>query len=135
MDRASEIFPPNDRASQIQGDSVRAVWGSAEVDERKPLRRDPPPREPEPEQTDDVLRLRLAEELDFARRLIEALGDELSADVAVVMRHGFSLQSIDRAAQMLGHVANVVRCSVPEAAVERIGMAEMKARLKRKSLG
>ena len=104
-----------------------------EAPPRKPLRRDPPPLPPALIPTENVLRLRLAEELDYARRILTAMGDELAADPGVVMRHMTTLQSVDIIGQMLGHLANVVRSSDPEGAVERIGMCELKARLTRKS--
>jgi hypothetical protein len=98
---------------------------------RKSIRREPPPLPPALVPTDDSLKLRLAEELEYARRMIEAMGDALSADQHLVMRHMVELQSIDIAGQILGHVANVVRSSDPQGAVERIGMCDLKARLKR----
>jgi len=85
--------------------------------------------------TDDELRQRLAEELEYARRMLDIMGDGLASDVSVVMRHGTSLQSVDIVGQMLGHIANVVRSSDPDGAVELIGMAELKARLQRRSIG
>ena len=60
------------------------------------------------------------------------MGDELSADIGVVMRHAMALQTVDIVGQMLGHIANVVRSSDPGGAVDRIGMCELKARLTRK---
>lgn len=83
------------------------------------------------EPTDDALKLRLAEELDYARRMLDAMGDELAADMGVVMRHSVALQSVDVVGQMLGHIANVVRALDAEAAVDRIGMCDLKARLTR----
>lgn len=85
--------------------------------------------------TDDVLKLRLAEELEYARRMLDAMGDALSADVGVLMRHSVQLQSVDIVGQILAHIANVVKSSDPAGAVERIGMCELKARLTRQSLG
>jgi hypothetical protein len=120
----------------IQGDSVRAIWAHEEPDEpapRKPLRRDPPPSPAALIPTDNVLHLRIAEELEFARRLLDLMGDELSSDRAIVSRYGRALQSFDIVGQMLGHLTNVIRSSDPEGAVERIGMAELKARLMRRS--
>ena len=99
---------------------------------RKSIRREAPPLPPALVPTDDALRLRLAEELEYARRMIEAMGDTLSADQHLVMRHMVSLQSVDIVGQILGHVANVIRSSDPESAVDRIGMCELKARLQRK---
>jgi hypothetical protein len=62
------------------------------------------------------------------------MGEELAADMGVIMRHSVVLQSVDIVGQMLGHIANVVRSSDPPGAVERIGMCELKARLQRHRL-
>ena len=127
---------PHSAASpaQIRCDAIQAEFRS-EKTERRSIRREPPPRPPELAPTDNVLMVRLAEELDYARRMIETMGDTLSADVAVISRHAMALQSIDIAGQLLGHVANVIRSSDPTAAVDRIGMGELKARLTRSSMG
>jgi hypothetical protein len=102
---------------------------------RKSIRRDPPPTPPALIPTDDVIRLRLAEELEYARRMLNLMGDELSSDGAVIVRHGMALQSVDIIGQMMGHIANVIRSSDPEGAIELIGMGELKARLMRRSVG
>ena len=34
---------------------------------------------------------RLAEELEYARRLLDTMGDELAADMGVIMRHSVAL--------------------------------------------
>lgn len=133
MDRPNPIPPDVDPAHQAQGDSVRATWGNALPAERPSLRREPPPRPPPPPDTGDVLRLRLADELDYARRMLESMGDALSSDTAVVVRHMVQLQSVDIIGQMLGHVAAVIRSSDPDDAVKQIGMAELKARLQRRT--
>ncbi|MCA1653060.1 MAG: hypothetical protein ABR588_09970 [Sphingomicrobium sp.] len=99
---------------------------------RPSIRRDPPPPDPALTPTDDPLRLRIAEELEYARRMVDALGDALCSDPAMVVRHTVSLQSIDIVGQMLGHLAAVTRSSLPERAVERIGMGDLKARLTRR---
>ena len=120
----------------IQGDSVRMTWGLDEPanEERKPLRREPPPRAlPEPP-TDDPLRLRLGEELDYVRRMLDALGDQLSNDPILIRRHAVALQSLDIVGQILGHLGSVIRSSTPQSAVESIGMGDLKARLTRKAL-
>lgn len=98
------------------------------------IRRDPPPTPAALIPTDDPLRLRLAEELEFARRMLEAMGESLSSDGLLVARHVTALQSVDIVGQMLGHIANVVRSSDPDGAVERIGMGDLKGRLTRKSM-
>jgi hypothetical protein len=102
--------------------------------QRPSIRREAPPIPPALTPTDDALKLRLAEELDFARRMLDSMGDEFSADPALLMRHSVPLQSIDIVGQILGHIATVVRSNDPDGAVDRIGMCELKARLKRTSI-
>ena len=116
-----------------KGDVVKADF-AAERSARPSIRREAPPMPQALIPTDDPLRLRLAEELEYARRMLTVMGDELSSDGLIVSRHPAALQSIDIVSQMLGHLAAVVRSSDPEAAVERIGMVELKARLTRKNI-
>lgn len=134
VSRYNPVPLPDMRSAVAQGDSVRATWGLDDEVEKKPIRREPLRSDsaPPPASTDNVLRLRLADEIDYARRMLAALGDELSNDAPVVARHGTALQSVDLVAQVLGHLAAVVRAEDAEQAVERIGMAELKARLKRR---
>jgi hypothetical protein len=121
------------RRAQALCDSIQAEFRAEQTDEqRRCIRRDPPPLDPALVPTDDELRLRLAEELEYARRMLDVMGDELSADMAVVMRHAVALQTVDIVGQMLGHIAAVTRSSAPDRAVERIGMCELKGRLTRK---
>ncbi len=75
------------------------------------------------------LDLRLAAELDHARNMLVTMGDELALNHDVVAEHGFALQAVDIVGQMLGHIANVVRADDRLAAVDRIGMCELKAKL------
>jgi hypothetical protein len=125
---------------QARCDAIQAAYRD-EQQKRPSIRREPQPRPsirreapPLPKAlvpTDDVLKLRLAEELEYARRMIETMGDTLSADPNLVMRHMVALQSIDIAGQILGHVANIIRSSDPDGAVDRIGMCELRGRLRR----
>ena len=71
----------------------------------------------------------LAAELDHARDLLIMMGDELAMSPEIVAEHGMALQAIDIVGQMLGHIANVVRAEDPEAAIDRIGMCELKSKL------
>ena len=119
--------------AQARCDIIQAEFRS-EGAQRRSIRRDPPPLPKALVPTDDRLRLRLAEELDYARRILDSLGDQLSGDPSVVARHLVAMQSFDVIGQLLGHVAAVVRSSDPEGAVERIGMSELKARLTRRSI-
>jgi hypothetical protein len=113
------------------GDVIHAEFG-AEPKPRPSIRRDPPPASKAIAVTEDQLRLRLAEELEYARRMLSSMGDELSSDALVVGRHLAELQTVDIVGQMLGHIASVVRSSDPPAAVDAIGMSELKARLMRR---
>jgi hypothetical protein len=72
---------------------------------------------------------RLAAELDHARDMLMTMGDELALNHDVVAEHGLALQAVDIVGQMLGHIANVVRAEDRYAAVDRIGMCELKAKL------
>jgi hypothetical protein len=120
--------------AQARCDAIHAEF-RASPPERRSIRRDPPARPAALLPTNDVLKLRLAEELEYARRMLDVMGDELCSDVGVVMRHSVALQSVDVVGQILGHIADVVRSGDPQGAVERIGMCELKARLVRRSLG
>jgi hypothetical protein len=118
-------------SAQERCDAIQAEFRAKEPEQRKPLRRDPPPLAPALVPTGDVLQLRLAEEIEYTRRLLDQMGDALSADTLVVGRHVASLQAIDVVGQLLGHIASVVRSSDPKGAVDRIGMDDLKGRLQR----
>ena len=117
--------------SQARCDIIQAEF-RAEPKGRRPIRREPPATPPALIPTDDPLRLRLAEELEYARRMLEVMGDELCSDGLILSRHMASLQTFDIVGQMIGHIADIVRSSDPTGAVERIGMCELRARLTRK---
>ena len=119
----------------IQGHSVRQIWGidaPLSDEARKRLRREGPPRAAPATDRVDTLQVRLGEELDYIRRMLEALGEQLSGDPILIRRHAVALQSLDIVGQILGHVGNVVRSSDPHAAVEDIGMGDLRARLMRR---
>jgi len=80
------------------------------------------------------LRARLADELAYVRRLLDSMGDELVTEPIVVAHHSRTLQSIDLASQILAHLSKVLVDDDPVGAVERIGMEDLRARLKRKPL-
>jgi len=126
--------PSHLRRAQAICDSIQAEFrAEQENPEKRSIRREnAPPIDPALVPTDDELRVRLAEELEYARRMLDAMGDELAADMGVVMRHAVALQTVDIVGQMLGHIAAVTRSSAPERAVDRIGMCELKSRLTRR---
>jgi PilZ domain len=74
---------------------------------------------------------RLAEELAFVRRMLAGIGDQLSGDPALVERHFRDLQGLDLAAQILSHMAAVIVADDQAAAIDRIGMEDLRSRLKR----
>jgi hypothetical protein len=119
--------------AQVRCDAIQAEFRAAQP-QRRSIRRDPPPGPPPLVQTDDVLLNRLADELLYARRMVEHMGDTLSNDPAVIARHMVALQTVDVVGQMLGHIAKVIATSNREEAVAQVGMADLKARLTRKSL-
>jgi len=120
-------------AGHADRDMIHADLGG-EQKPRPSIRREAPSPPTSPRPTEDQLRIRLAEELEYARRMLNSMGDELSSDVLVVSRHLAELQAIDIVGQMLGHIASVLRSSDPAAAVDTIGMGELKARLMRRDV-
>ena len=74
---------------------------------------------------------RTAEELAFVSRRLEALGDDLTNDTHVVMRHGASLQELDISMQILGHIARLLVADRPDEVVATIGMTDLRRRLQR----
>lgn len=75
---------------------------------------------------------RTADELAFVSRRLEALGNDLTNDTHVVMRHPSSLQELDISMQILGHIAAMLAADRPAEAVNAIGMADLRRRLQRK---
>ncbi len=84
--------------------------------------------------SDNVLDNRLAEELAFARRTLEAMGDTLCDDPIFLARHQVTLQSVDLLSQIIGHIASIIAASDREEAVARVGMVELRNRLNRDRL-
>ena len=74
---------------------------------------------------------RTADELAFVSRRLEALGDALTCDPHVVMRHATSLQELDIAMQVLRHIARMLVADRPEEVVAAIGMTDLRRRLQR----
>lgn len=75
------------------------------------------------------LRPRVAAELNELKRIVEALGDELIANPAVVMNHSGALQSLDLISQSLAALAGVVSAEDLPRALAAIGVSELRDRL------
>jgi len=113
------------------------TWGVDEqvAETAKPLRRDGtgPVRPAFVPPSEDMLRIRLGEELDYVRRLLDVTANQLCRDPILIRRHALALQSIDKITQILMHIADIIRSSDPSGTVETIRMADLKARLTRRS--
>ncbi|ATY31970.1 PilZ domain-containing protein [Sphingomonas psychrotolerans] len=79
-----------------------------------------------------ALEQRVAEEVIHVQRLIDALGEELVEDPAMLQRHLRVLQNLDRASQILEHLGNVLGAPDRVAAAQGIAMQDLRERLLRK---
>ncbi|MGY4397327.1 hypothetical protein ACVWZA_002521 [Sphingomonas sp. UYAg733] len=77
------------------------------------------------------LTARLAQELAYVKRLLEAVGDTLTDDGLIVQKHSRSLQDFDLACQILGHLAAILAAPDPGAAVDAVALQDLRARLLR----
>ncbi|HEY7809720.1 MAG TPA: PilZ domain-containing protein [Allosphingosinicella sp.] len=77
---------------------------------------------------------RLAEEVAYLRRMVQTIGEELSDEPIMLHRYLRTLQQFDVIGQALGHVAAVLTAEDKAAAVQAIGMQDMRARLLRKAV-
>ena len=102
------------------------------VQARRPLRRlDLPLDDPALAPTEDELKRRIAEELEFAWRQLELTVALVSRDTLTVARHGSALKTVDAVGQTLGQLAVVLRSSQPDAAVDLVPSADLRGRLQR----
>lgn len=67
-------------------------------------------------------------------RIIKQFGEGIADEPLMIARYSHSLQQLDVAVQTLGHIARVVSADDPEAVLDEIGMQELVARLRRRSL-
>lgn len=81
--------------------------------------------------SDDILEQRIAEELHYARRMLDSIGGTLVSDPVLVCRYPQCFQQFDILGQLLGHLASVISTTDRARAVERIGMEDLKDRLTR----
>ena len=81
--------------------------------------------------TEDLLDRRLAEEIDYARRHLDTLGDLLSNNGYLLHKHSRELQSLDKVNQLLAHVARVISAANRRQAAASITLEDLRARLMR----
>ncbi len=79
------------------------------------------------------LERRIAEEIIYVQRLIDALGEELIEDPVMLQRHSRVLQNLDRASQVLEHLGNVLGEDDRLAAAQAVVMQDLRERLLRKA--
>jgi hypothetical protein len=77
------------------------------------------------------LQQRLAEELSHIKRIIDDIGEELSAEPTILSDHAESMQQFDIVSQSLGHLARLLVAPDPGQAVNEIGMDSLRKRLSR----
>ena len=120
----------NDESGKSREEELGAAASKAPGKPARPSILRETPLGPGPlEPTEDIIEGRLAEEIDFARRLLEAVGDELICDPSILARHQRTLQSFDIVGQLLGHLARVAGAKDKAEAISRIGMQELRSRL------
>jgi hypothetical protein len=119
---------PATSAGQERVDAIQAAIRSGKVLELAPAPAVTAPASA-PASEAGKLEDKLACELKAVQDLLESIGEQLICDMEVVQRHGASLQGIDRAHQVLGHVADVIRSADRARAVDGICMADLRHRL------
>lgn len=112
------------RVDAIVAEAKRGIWRP----EYQSAAAAPPPLCPK------LIDKRLSEEIEYVQRLLEMMGDQLSGDAAILQRHARAMQGFDLMSQILGHLAKVVAASDKSAAIDGVGMSELRARLKRQAL-
>ena len=81
----------------------------AQVAPACPIRRlEVPVTEPALAETDNLLGLRMAEELDFAWRQLSSLANGIARDGIMAARHGTAVPTLDAVGQVLGQMAAVL---------------------------
>jgi len=87
------------------------------------------------EQVDADIDARVAEELTALRRLLADMGSQFSDEPLLVEQYPGTLQRFDLACQILGHLADLLKADDRSAAIDAIGMEELRQRLRRKPGG
>jgi hypothetical protein len=83
---------------------------------------------PEPANAEPVERS-IAAELARVRRTLDAVTEELTDDVDVLMRHERAMQNFDIAVQVIAELATVMAADDRHAAVGKVQMHELRSRL------
>lgn len=132
--RAAEPAAESRVAHQARVDRlVEMARAELAIDQAQPVRRElfvaPPPLD----FSDDPLDHRITEEIDYARRHIDVVGDILAGNGFLLNKHGRELQSLDLVNQLLGYLGRVIVAQDRLAAVNAITLEDLRARLQRRS--
>jgi hypothetical protein len=112
-------------SGQTRVDSIQAAIRSGA---RLPVEDGPTSNVPtDPER----LERRIAEELGYVGRLLDAVGEELTNDPILLQRHDRALQNFDAACQILAHLRAIVASGDRAAAVDAVTLQALRARLLR----
>lgn len=130
------FYAADDPRVQAVSAAQRRVDRIAEEARRAPpsIRREPPPAPSTLSPSANLLEQRVAEELAYARRLLDSMGDTLSGDMGVLGRHTRTLQGFDIVGQILDGLASVVGARDKDGAIDRLGLEDLRNRLRRKNL-
>jgi hypothetical protein len=88
----------------------------------------------QPSISSEGLDRRIADELLYVKRLLDAVGDDLTKDPILLQRYSRTLQSFDAACQILGHLSVVVGAEDRVEAAAAVTMEELRGRLLAKAL-
>ncbi len=90
--------------------------------------------DPLPAASDCQVDVRLAEELETIRRYVEMAGRILATDATLCHRHPAMARDLQNAQKVLGQLAAIVAAADKDAAIDRIALPELKARMLRKPI-
>lgn len=128
-DGCEELPLPERAMTQAECDAIQAAARQAR-DSKLPMLREVERIKPL-EPTNDIIESRLSQEIEYAQRLLEAVGDCFVSDPDILERHETTMQSFDIIGQLLGHISKVIGAKDKREAINRIGMQELRSRLKR----
>jgi hypothetical protein len=88
----------------------------------------------QPALSSEGLDRRIADELLYVKRLLDAVGDDLTKDPIMLQRYSRTLQSFDAACQILGHLSIIVGADDRAEAAAAVTMQELRGRLLAKAI-
>ena len=74
-------------------------------------------------------RTAFAAELARVKQMLDTVGDALTEDMDILMRHERAMQNFDIAAQIIAEIATVMAADDREAAIGKVQMHDLRSRL------